>query len=115
MPRAVYRLNLETLEYKVHHQHEVPFDPEAFEIEQVWFESLDKTRIPMFLLHKRGIERDGRNAAVVHGYGGFGVRLLPAFTAHVIPFLERGGIYAIVNARGGGELATNGIGLAGER
>jgi prolyl oligopeptidase len=103
VPRAAYRLNLETLEYTVHHQHEVRFDPELFEMEQVWFESLDKTRIPMFLLHKKGLERDGKNAAVVHGYGGFGVSLLPVFTAHVVPFLERGGIYAIVNARGGGE------------
>jgi prolyl oligopeptidase len=102
-PSAVYRLDVETLEYKFYQQHELPFDPGMFEIEQVWFESVDKTRIPMFLLHKRGIERDGRNAAVIHGYGGFGVSLLPAFTAHVIPFLERGGVYAIVNARGGGE------------
>jgi prolyl oligopeptidase len=103
MPRAVYRIDLETLEYTLYQQHEVPFDPEMFEIEQVWFESRDKTRLPMFLLYKKGIDRDGRNAAVIHGYGGFGVSLLPAFTAHVIPFLERGGIYAIVNARGGGE------------
>ncbi|MDT4968316.1 MAG: prolyl oligopeptidase [Acidobacteriota bacterium] len=103
VPRATYRMDLETLEYTLDHQPEVPFDPAAFEIEQVWFESLDKTRIPMFLLHKRGIERDGKNAAVVHGYGGFRVSLLPAFAAHVIPFLEHGGIYAIVNARGGGE------------
>lgn len=102
-PGAAYRVNLETLSCRLHHQNEVPFDPEAFQVEQVWFESLDQTRIPMFLLHKRGIERDGKNAAVVHGYGGFGVSLLPAFKAHVIPFLERGGVYAIVNARGGGE------------
>jgi prolyl oligopeptidase len=102
-PQAAYRLDLETLEYTLHNQRDVSFDPEPFEIEQVWFESLDKTRIPMFLVHKKGIARDGKNAAVVHGYGGFGVSLLPAFTAHVIPFLERGGIYAIVNARGGGE------------
>lgn len=102
-PKAVYRLDLETLEYKLYRQHDVPFDTDAFELEQVWFESRDKTRIPMFLLHKKGMERDGRNPAVIHGYGGFGVSLLPAFTAHVIPFLEHGGIYAIVNARGGGE------------
>jgi prolyl oligopeptidase len=102
-PRAVYRLNLQTLEYALYHQQEVPFEPEGFELEQVWFESLDKTRIPMFLLHKKGIRRDGKNPVVVHGYGGFGVSLLPSFTAHVIPFLERGGIYAVVNARGGGE------------
>ena len=74
-----------------------------FEIEQVWFESRDQTRVPMFLVHKRGFERDGGNAAVIHGYGGFGVSLVPKFTAHVIPFLECGGVYAIVNARGGGE------------
>ncbi len=102
-PGAVYRLNLQTLEYTLYQQHEVLFCPELFEVEQVWFESRDKTRIPMFLLHKKGIRRDGANAVVVHGYGGFGVSLLPAFTAHVIPFLERGGIYAVVNARGGGE------------
>ncbi len=102
-PNAVYRVNLETFSYELCHRHEVPFDGEAFQVEQVWFESLDGTRIPMFLLHKRGVERDGNNAAVVHGYGGFGVSLLPAFKAHVIPFLERGGIYAVVNARGGGE------------
>ena len=103
IPRAVYRLSLETLEYTPYHQQEVPFNPQQFEVEQAWFESLDKTRIPMFLLHKKGIRRDGKNAAVVHGYGGFGVSLMPKFAAHVIPFLERGGIYAIVNARGGGE------------
>jgi prolyl oligopeptidase len=103
MPRTVYRLDLETLEHTLDEQHEVPFDPKLFEIEQVWFESRDQTRIPMFLVHKKGIERDGRNAAVIHGYGGFGVSVLPGFAAHVIPLLEQGGIYAIVNARGGGE------------
>jgi prolyl oligopeptidase len=102
-PRAVYRMNLETLTYELHQQDKVRFNPENFAVEQVWFESRDQTRIPMFLLHQRGIERDGKNAAVIHGYGGFGVSLLPKFAAHVIPFLERGGIYAIVNARGGGE------------
>src|SRR5438105_1127438 len=97
----------QTLTYELHHQDEVRFDPKNFVVEQVWFESRDKTRIPMFLLHQRGIERDGNHAAVIHGYGGFGVSLLPAFAAHVIPFLERGGIYAIVNARGGGEFGED--------
>ncbi len=102
-PRAVYRMDLKTLTYELHHQDEVRFDPENFTVDQVWFKSRDQTRIPMFLIHQKGIERDGNNAAVIHGYGGFGVSLLPAFAAHAIPFLERGGIYAIVNARGGGE------------
>jgi prolyl oligopeptidase len=102
-PGAVYRVDVGTLRCEPFHRHEVPFDAEAFQVEQVWFESADKTRVPMFLIHKRGVVRDGGNPAVVHGYGGFGVSLLPAFKAHVIPFLERGGVYAVVNARGGGE------------
>jgi prolyl oligopeptidase len=103
IPTTMYRLDLKTLEHTLEQRSDIPFDPEMFEVQQVWFESLDKTRIPMFLVPKRGIERDGTNATVIHGYGGFGVSLVPAFSAHTIPFLERGGIYAIVNARGGGE------------
>jgi prolyl oligopeptidase len=102
-PKTVCRLDLDTLEYTLQQRSDIPFDPELFEIRQGWVKSLDNTRIPMFLVHKRGIERNGKNATVVHGYGGFGVSLVPAFSAHIIPFLERGGIYAIVNARGGGE------------
>jgi prolyl oligopeptidase len=103
IPPTIYRLNLETCQCELYHRRELPFDPDAFQVDQVWFESLDQTPIPMFLLHKRGIERDGANPAVIHGYGGFGVSLTPAFMAQVIPFVERGGIYAVVNARGGGE------------
>jgi len=103
VPKSVYRLDLETLELEPFHRREVPLNPDAFQVEQHWCESRDQTRIPMFLVHKKGIERDGQNPVVVHGYGGFGVSLLPEFRAHVIPFLECGGIYAIVNARGGGE------------
>lgn len=102
-PRAVCRIDLESLTCSVHHEEAIPFDPEMFAVEQVWFQSRDQTRVPMFLAHKKGIARDGENAAVIHGYGGFGVSLLPAFAAHVIPFLEQGGIYALLNARGGGE------------
>ena len=102
-PKAVYRMDLKTLELKHYHQNEVPIDPDAFELKQVWFESRDHTRVPMFLIYKKGMERDGNNPVVIHGYGGFGVSLLPSFMPQVIPFLERGGIYVILNARGGGE------------
>jgi prolyl oligopeptidase len=81
----------------------VIFDSEQFDIKQVWFESRDETRVPMFLLHKEWMDRNGNNPVVIQGYGGFGVSLLPAFMPQVIPFLERGGIYVILNARGGGE------------
>jgi prolyl oligopeptidase len=103
IPPATYRVNLDTLTYDFLDRPQIPFKPEAFAVQQVWFESPDRTRIPMFLIHRKDIERDGKNPAVVHGYGGFGVSFLPKFTAHVIPFLEHGGIYAVVNARGGGE------------
>ncbi len=102
-PRTVYRVALQTLTYELHHRDEGRFEPEMFAVEQVGFESRDHTRIPMFLVHQKGLERDGDHAAVIHGYGGFGVSLLPTFVPHVIPFLERGGIYAVVNVRGGGE------------
>lgn len=103
IPKAVYRMDLETLEHKPYHQNEVPFNADSFELEQWWVKSRDKNRVPMFLVHKKGMERDGNNPVVIHGYGGFGVSLLPAFMPQVIPFLERGGIYVILNARGGGE------------
>jgi len=103
MTKAVSCVDLETLEWTNYHDDIVIFDSESFEVEQVWFESRDETRVPMFLLYKKGMSRDGNNPVVIHGYGGFGVSLLPAFMPQVIPFLERGGIYVILNARGGGE------------
>jgi len=106
-PPARYRIDLQTLVCEIHQPTEELFNPRAFVTEQVWFESPDQTRIPMFLIHRKGIEREGNNAAVIHGYGGFGVSLLPKFTPHVIPFLEHGGIYAVVNARGGGEFGAD--------
>ncbi|HEY6805360.1 MAG TPA: prolyl oligopeptidase family serine peptidase [Pyrinomonadaceae bacterium] len=106
-PRAEYRLDLRTLSYRLVQQDEVKFDPDKFVVEQVWFKSRDQTSIPMFLVHQHGIELAGANPTVLYGYGGFGVSLLPVFTAHVIPFLENGGVYAIVNARGGGEFGES--------
>jgi prolyl oligopeptidase len=105
-PRAEYRLDLRTLSYTLDQQDELKFDPDRFEVEQVWFKSRDQMSVPMFLVHQKGIERNGNNPAVLYGYGGFGVSLLPSFTAHIIPFLEHGGVYAIINARGGGEFGA---------
>jgi prolyl oligopeptidase len=102
-PKTVSCVDLETLEWTPYHENTVIFDSEQFDIKQVWFESRDKTRVPMFLLHKESMDRNGNNPVVIQGYGGFGVSLLPAFMPQVIPFLERGGIYVILNARGGGE------------
>ena len=80
-----------------------PIDPEAFSVEQVRYPSKDGTLIPMFLVARKGLVRDGRAPALLYGYGGFNVNITPGFVAEVGPFVEQGGVYAVANLRGGGE------------
>lgn len=79
------------------------FDPTQFETKQVFYTSKDGTKVPMFIMHKKGIKLDGNNPTLLYGYGGFNINLTPSFSISRIMFLERGGIYAIANLRGGGE------------
>ena len=81
----------------------VPVDSDDFEVKQVWFNSKDGTKIPMFLVYKRGLKLDGSAPTLVTGYGGFNVNITPSFSAETILFAERGGMVAHVNMRGGGE------------
>ena len=78
-------------------------DASAFEVERVMVTSRDGTRLPLFLAHRKGVPRDGSRPAVLYGYGGFAINMLPTWTPSAIPFLERGGIYAVAVLRGGGE------------
>jgi prolyl oligopeptidase len=80
-----------------------PIDASGFEVSQVRYPSKDGTQIPMFLVHRKGLERDGKNPTLLYGYGGFNISLTPAFAAQVAPFIERGGVYAVANLRGGAE------------
>ncbi len=102
-PPAVYRYDLTSGETTEHWAPEVPFDFEDYETEQVFFASADGTRIPMFLTHRKDLVRDGGNPTLLYGYGGFNISLRPRFRASDLVFLERGGVYAQVNLRGGGE------------
>lgn len=79
------------------------FDPGDYEIVQEWFTSRDGTRVPMFLAHRRGMERDGSAPAILHGYGGFRVVMGSVYWPEVPLWLERGGVYAVPCLRGGGE------------
>ena len=79
------------------------FDASAYETKQVFYESKDKTKIPMFIVHKKGIELDGKNPVLLYGYGGFNVSLTPNFSVSRLVFLENGGVYCMPNLRGGGE------------
>ena len=102
-PGTIYRYDVEKNESQLYYAPKVAFNLNAFTTEQVFFTSKDGTRIPMFLTYKKGLKRNGKNPVYLYGYGGFNISLSPAFSSTRIPFLERGGIYAQVNLRGGGE------------
>ncbi len=77
--------------------------PEEYEVSQVWFPSADGTSVSMFLVHKKGIELDGSHPTLLTGYGGFNIPVTPSFRKDVYPWLEQGGLFAVVQLRGGGE------------
>lgn len=105
-PGAIYRYDLETGESVLWKKPKVGFDGAAYETQQVFVESKDGTKIPVFLVHKKGIELDGSHRALLTGYGGFNVSLTPGFSISRAVWLERGGILAVANLRGGGEYGS---------
>ena len=102
-PGTIYSLDLNTGESKVFQQPKTAFDLSDLVSEQVFFQSKDGTRIPMFITHKKDLKLDGNNPVYLYGYGGFDISLTPGFSSSRVPFLEAGGIYAQVTLRGGGE------------
>lgn len=102
-PTTIYRYDVEAGQSTVFRAPEIDFDPEDYAVEQVFYPSKDGTRIPMFIVHKKGLARDGQNPTYLYGYGGFDVSLTPAFSVSNLAWLELGGIYAVANLRGGGE------------
>ncbi len=103
IPATVYRYNMSTGKQSVWAQVKVPVDSSKFEVKQVWFASKDGTKVPMFLLHAKGIKLDGANPVLLEGYGGFAINNTPFFNSDAIVWAERGGVYALANVRGGGE------------
>ncbi len=78
-------------------------NPSGYEVQQVFCTSRDGTRFPMFLVHRKGLERDGRRPTILNGYGGFNISLTPAYSPSTRIWLDRGGVFAVANLRGGGE------------
>jgi prolyl oligopeptidase len=106
-PLALYRYDLAKDEVQPYRKPTVSFDAAPFVTEQVFYTSKDGTRIPMFITRRRDSKQDGSNATLLYGYGGFDVSLTPTYSAAVTAWLERGGIYAVANLRGGGEYGAH--------
>ena len=102
-PGAVYRYDAGTGESTLHHRTETPIDGTQFTTRQVFYTSRDGTRIPMFLVHRKDLEKTGDHPTLLYGYGGFNISLTPGYSSSRLVWLELGGMLAIPNLRGGGE------------
>jgi prolyl oligopeptidase len=102
-PATIYRHDFRTGKSEVFRKPELDFDPALYETRQVFAASKDGTRVPVFLVHRKGIALDGNNPTYLYGYGGFGVSLTPSFSTGNVAWLEMGGVLAVAVLRGGGE------------
>jgi prolyl oligopeptidase len=102
-PPTVYQYDLSGNAQQEFARTKVPVDPNNFEVKQVWYGSKDSTKIPMFLVYKKGLKLDGNNPVLLTGYGGFNVSRTPEFSVQALYWAERGGVFALPNLRGGGE------------
>lgn len=102
-PSTIYRYNPAT---NISTPFKVPsltFDPSQYTTKQVFFTSKDGTKVPMFIVHKKGIALNGKNPTYLYAYGGFNISILPRYSPATIAWLDMGGIYVVANLRGGGE------------
>ncbi len=102
-PNTIFKYVIESGESTLYWKPDIDFNPEDFETEQVFYKSKDGTKIPMFIVYKKGLKKNGENPTYLYGYGGFNISLIPRFRITALIGLENGGIYAQVNLRGGGE------------
>lgn len=103
VPGTIYQYDMAQNKSTVYTEPKVKFDLGKYTTEQVFFISKDGTHVPMFLTYRKGLKHNGKNPALIYGYGGFNISLSPSFSSMRIPFLENGGIYVQVNLRGGSE------------
>jgi prolyl oligopeptidase len=117
IPTSIYRFDLKTGALEAWATPKVPLDSSAYTIEQAWYESKDKTRIPIFLFYKKGMKKDGARPTWLTGYGGFDVNNTPYYDAPAIEWADAGGIFALAILRGGGEFgeAWHKAGMMGKK
>jgi prolyl oligopeptidase len=102
-PTTIFKLDIASGKSSLYSQPKVDFTPADYEVKQVFYNSKDGTKIPMFIVHKKGLVLDGKNPTWLYAYGGFSISQTPGFSANRIVWLENGGVFALPNIRGGGE------------
>lgn len=102
-PTTIYRYDTDSGDSSIFKQPEVPFDPSAYEVTQVFYPSKDGTEIPMFIAHRKGLDLSEGAPTLLYGYGGFNISLRPGFSITNFAWMEMGGVFALANLRGGGE------------
>ncbi len=103
-PTLMYRYNLASGKSILFRKSEAKFNPGEYETKQVLYPSKDGTKVPMFIVHKKGLKLSGQNPTLLYAYGGFNISITPAFSISNLILLEQGGVYAVANIRGGSEL-----------
>ena len=102
-PPSIYHYDLITGKSTLFRQAKVKFDPTHYEVKQVFYSSKDGTKVPLFIVHKKGLKLDGNNPTLLYGYGGFDISVTPTFSVSRLQWMEMGGVFALANLRGGGE------------
>jgi prolyl oligopeptidase len=102
-PSTIYKYDIEKNESEIYRAPQLDFDAAKYETKQIFYKSKDGTEVPMFIVHKKGLELNGKNPTLLYGYGGFNASLTPGFSTTRLLLLEQGGVFAMPNIRGGGE------------
>jgi prolyl oligopeptidase len=102
-PTSIFKYNIASGKSSLYEKPKVDFNPDDYETKQIFYTSKDGTKVPMFIVHKKGVELNGKNPTMLYAYGGFSISLTPSFNTSRIVWLENGGVYAQPNLRGGGE------------
>jgi prolyl oligopeptidase len=102
-PTSIFRYDFDERESTFVFQPKVKFNPADYTTDQVFYNSVDGTRVPMFISYKKGMKKDGQNPTYLFGYGGFDISETPSFSPAILEWMEMGGIFALPNLRGGGE------------
>ncbi len=102
-PPSIFKYDIASGKSTLYKKSEIKFNGDEYETKQLFFTSKDGAKVPMFLTYKKGLQLNGNNPVLMYGYGGFTYSLTPSFSVSNTLFMEQGGIYVLVNLRGGNE------------